>query len=48
MSKSHKIDKLLQLQEYTADGNTRKKNYQCINTILKIVIIRNYFFWKDT
>ena len=39
----YKIDILFfQLQDYTADGNTRKKNYQCINTVLQIVIMRNY------
>ena len=41
----YKIDRLFffKLQDYTADGNTRKKNYQCINTVLQI-FIRNY--WK--
>ena len=36
------IDFFFQLQDYTANVNTRKKNYQYINTVLEIVIIRNY------
>ena len=37
ISKSHnKIDRIfLQLQDATADGNTRKQNYQCMNNVLQ-------------